>query len=115
VSQSPQTPRCEACGREPASSFSWFADRDRWYAPRSGAWRFTGDCTSESEQYYVLLRNNGHGFLDSVEKHNNWIEHLRDKRWFDPADFRAALSRFEAAGGDLTPAVPTHSRHGRRL
>jgi hypothetical protein len=50
---------------EPACSFSWFADCARWYAPQSGIWRFTGLCTVEGENYYVLFYDRGRGFLDS--------------------------------------------------
>jgi hypothetical protein len=90
-------PRCEACRKEPASSFSWFADRARWYAPQSGTWRFTGACTADSETYYVKLHNRGHGFLDSPAARENWLRHLQEKVWFDRAEFCAMLARFAAA------------------
>jgi len=99
VSISIALPRCEACGKEAASSFSWFADRARWYARRSGTWRFTGACTANSEMYYVRLYNRGHGFLDSPAARGDWLRHLQEKIWFDRADFFAMLARFEAASG----------------
>jgi hypothetical protein len=95
--QMSRVPRCEACGREPASSFSW------WYAPRSGTWRFTGACTTATESYYILLRDGGRGYLDSTEASARWLLHLAEKRWFNRADFGAMLCRFIAAGGP--PAV----------
>ena len=97
VSQSIALPRCEACRKEPASSFSWFADRQRWCAPRSGRWKFTGACTADSETYYVMLHNRGHGFLDSSTARADWLKHLQEKVWFDRADFFAMLARFMAA------------------
>lgn len=101
-------PVCEACGAEPATSFAWFADRARWYAPRSGTWRFTGSCTAESEHYYVLFRDRGHGFLDSAGARERWCAHLTEKRWFDATDFRAMLARFTHAGGVLPPRRKGH-------
>jgi hypothetical protein len=113
VIPSSQAPRCEACGREPACSFSWFADRARWYEPRSGTWRFTCYCTADRETYYVLLHNRGHGFLDSAESREHWLQHLAEKRWFDSADFLATLGRFEAAGGAV-PRLETVRNGGAR-
>lgn len=104
-------PLCESCGREPALSFSWFADRARWYEPRSGTWRFTCYCTSEVELYYIAIHGRGRGFLDSAESRERWLAHLEEKTWFDRADFFAMLGRFEAAGGVL--ALTTLHRKGR--
>ncbi len=95
-------PLCEACGRESATSFSWFADRARWYAPRSGTWRFTGDCTADTEQYYVMLHDRGRGWLESRAEREDWLRHLREKDWFNPLDFFAMLARFEAAQAEQT-------------
>jgi hypothetical protein len=96
------TPACEACGREPATSFSWFAERERWYAPASGTWRFTGACTSDIEQYYVRLHTPARGgFLDSHAEQADWLAHLRGKVWFNPRDFAVMLGRFEQARGAL--------------
>jgi hypothetical protein len=112
----PGMPLCESCGREPAVSFSWFADRERWYAPRSGRWRFVGACTSEVELYYIAIHGRGRGFLDSATSRERWLAHLEEKTWFDRADFFAMLARFEAAGGSLRLAVPHRKgRYGARL
>jgi len=97
-------PSCEACGgREPACSFSWFADRARWYAPRSGTWKFTGLCTADVEAYYVMFRMGGRGWFDSASASAEWLAHLSEKVWFDPVDFAAMLGRYQAAAGSLEP------------
>lgn len=97
------TPRCETCGAEPATSFSWFEDRERWEEPRSGVWRFTGACTTATETYYVTFHARGDGFLESAAARKRWLAHLSDKRWFDAVDFFAMLGRFTLAGGVLPP------------
>jgi hypothetical protein len=80
-------PRCELCRAEPATTFSWFA----------GTWRFAGRCTSDREQYFIEMHQGGHGFLDSAASREHWLDHLREKRWFNEADFLAMLRRHEAA------------------
>jgi hypothetical protein len=87
---------CEVCRRESAASFSWFADRARWYAPASGVWRVTGLCTTETENYWILVTD----FLRAPER---WRSHLREKRWFDETDFDAMLGRYQATAGSLEP------------
>ena len=82
---------CELCQAEPAESFSWFEDVDRMNEP-SGLWRFAGSCTSESENYSILIRD-----LDSSDAAERWIRHLREKVWFSEPDFVAMLKRFETA------------------
>ena len=106
-------PRCEVCRREPATSLSWFADRKRWYADRSGTWRFTGNCTADCEAYYVMLRHRGHGFLDSAESREHWLLHLAEKTWFNYRDFAAMLERFIAAGGPAFVRRPKGGHPGR--
>lgn len=104
----PPIPPCEACGQEPTTSFSWFLDPARRYAPRSGTWKFTGDCTAHTEAYYVMLHHRGTGFLDSVDEQRDWLRHLfTSKDWFDRADWAAMLARYEAAGGTLSPRTST--------
>ena len=68
---------CEACGREPAYSFSYDRPTHRW--------RVTGTCTSDTEHYYVTW--------DRWLTEDTWLVHLREKVWFDEADFRAAVAR----------------------
>jgi hypothetical protein len=108
-----RVPRCEACGREPASSFSWFADPARWYAPRSGTWKFAGLCTANVEAYYVMFRMGRRGWFDSASASAEWLAHLSEKVWFDPVDFAAMLARFVAAGGSHTSQRMTYPK-GRR-
>lgn len=89
-------PRCEICRREPAISFSWFADATRWYADRSGTWKFAGMCASTSENYWILTPQ----FLSGPAR---WRAHLAEKRWFNADDFEAMVARYEAAAGSLAP------------
>lgn len=89
-------PLCEVCNQEPAFSFSWFADRDRPYAPRSGTWKFTGGCTSDTERYWLRIHGR-HGFFSSVHEQQDWLRHLSEKTWFNPVDFAAMVARFEVA------------------
>jgi hypothetical protein len=110
------TPRCEACHQEPACSFSWFADCARWYAPRSGTWKFAGLCTVDVEAYYVMFRNGGRGWFDSASARAEWLAHLSEKAWFDPVDFAAMQGRFVDAEGALTPqrvTFPKGRQHSR--
>jgi hypothetical protein len=44
-----------------------------------------------------MLRQGGHGFLDSPTVYERWSDHLAEKVWFDPDDFAAMLKRFEIA------------------
>ena len=106
-------PLCEACGEEPSSTFSWFPDPERWYAPRSGRWRFVGACTSETELYYIAIRGRGRGFLDSADSRERWLLHLAEKRWFNYRDFTAMLERFIAAGGPAFVRRPKGGYPGR--
>lgn len=77
---------CEACGREPAFSFSWFPDPDDRYGDTSGTWKVTGQCTADSEHYYITF--------DRWINETGWLAHLRQtKNWFDEDDFVAAVGR----------------------
>lgn len=88
------TPLCEVCGREPAVSASWFADRSNWYGPWSGTWKLAGLCSTPTEQYYIFLP-------DLLARLDRWREHLIEKTWFDPNDFEALLGRYQVAAGSL--------------
>jgi hypothetical protein len=44
-----------------------------------------------------MLHNQGQGFLNSAEQRAYWLMHLREKVWFNAADFFAMLDRFDAA------------------
>lgn len=69
---------CEACGRNEAWSLS--------YEEGTG-WRLCCGCTSGSEQYYIEF---------SVLPGQDWLGHLRHKRWFSESDFLQALGRMNA-------------------
>lgn len=76
---------CEACRREPAYSFSWTPDKARWYAAFSGTWRATGECTSDTEHYYITFNR--------WVTERDWLRHLRGKTWFDENDFALTVNR----------------------
>lgn len=75
-------PKCEVCGQAPAESFSWFQDDD--------SWKFCCMCTSETETYYLKLRD----YFRSEHSQAEFIYHLKEKNWFKPDDFAAMLIRY---------------------
>jgi hypothetical protein len=81
---------CEVCGREPATSLSWFADKRHCYADRSGTWRLAGAGSNTTESYYVML-------ADYRAHPERWLTHLAEKRWCDLDNFRAAAARLDTA------------------
>jgi hypothetical protein len=78
-----KTPICEVCGKEPATSFSWI----------DGDWKFCGDCTADSEIYYVELRLFFHSPAATVD----WLAHLAEKDWVDWRLFMDMMTRFREA------------------
>lgn len=70
--------KCEICKKEKAYSISTMNDVD---------WFVTGECTADTERYYVLLDNSPMDF-------NGWLRHLGEKRWFT---YPSELSFTEAA------------------
>lgn len=76
-------PQCEVCGQEPATSFSWL-DRD---------WKFCGDCTTDTESYYIELKL----FFQSPASTVDWIAHMAEKNWMDWGKFADMMGRFRAA------------------
>lgn len=85
-------PKCEVCGKEPATSFSYF-DGGFEDEPEKG-WKFTGDCTTDKEAYWILISQYP---AAPWMKNRSWLGHLREKRWFIESDFLAMLKRFEEA------------------
>lgn len=79
----PQTPVCEKCGKESATSFSYI----------KGQWLFTGGCTSGKERYYIMLE----GFFKSPASTVDWLAHMYEKTWFEPNDFFDMIDRFREA------------------
>lgn len=86
-------PTCEVCGKHPATSFSFFLNRDDAERP-SGQWKFACDCTSDTEFYYVLF-DGAVGFFSSPKEKANWLSHLKIKIWMDWQDFNGMMCRFE--------------------
>lgn len=83
-------PMCEVCGSNEAVSFSVFFDG----IPVSKCkWKYTCNCTSDPEDYYVTLNTYFHD-------PDRAIEDLKKKRWMtDQAwdEFWAMMKRFNEA------------------
>jgi len=75
---------CEACGEEPATSFSYFQDDE--------CWKFTGDCTTQTEMYYIELET----FFKSPPATVDWLAHMHEKDWMNWKDFMGMMHRFRA-------------------
>lgn len=72
---------CEKCGQEKAYSFSYFRDTDEWM--------FTGDCTRESEDYYIEFDR----FFESPKETVDWLAHMSEKGWMNWDDFTGMMCR----------------------
>jgi hypothetical protein len=79
---------CEVCNAEPAFSFSLVPQGEN-----KPTWCFTGNCTSDDEQYYIEF----HRFFRSPAAVVSWLGHLVEKNSFSPGDFFAMLRRLAAA------------------
>jgi hypothetical protein len=79
-------PTCEVCGKEPATSFSYFGDR-RSTEP-NGEWKLTGACTTEIEDYYVEFDQ----LFRSSTRTEEWLAHLSGKEWLNRSDFGNAMA-----------------------
>lgn len=78
-------PICEDCGNEPASAFT--------HAGRGSKWKFTGDCTSKHDAYYIEFDR----FFKSPATTVDWLAHMGQKGWMDWKDFMAMMTRFRKA------------------
>lgn len=78
-------PMCEVCGAEPATSFSYFK--------KDQSWKLCGDCTSETEAYYVPFKD----FFDNPGETVDWLAHLSEKGWVDWTTFMAMMRRLRGA------------------
>lgn len=87
-----KTPMCEVCGKNVATSFSFF-DHE---APGK-RWRFCCLCTSEPETYYVPID----ACFSSPSSTVDWLAHLHEKTWIDWGEFMAMMRRFRAATGSF--------------
>lgn len=82
-----QTPKCEACGSEDATSFSYVGE------PGKGRWIFSGACTSETEVYYIEVAN----FFGHPAASVDWLAHIHEKGWVNWNDFMDMMVRFRQA------------------
>lgn len=76
--------KCEICKKEPATSLSLFAfddmpDKPGYELHKSDPWKWAGDCTANSEFYYIMLDQ-----IETQEQATRWYNHLREKVWFGP-------------------------------
>ena len=85
-----QKPICEECGKNEATSFSFFPfDSD----PSKGEWKFVCECTNESEDYYILIKQ----FFANPPAAVDWMAHMSSKTWMDWNDFMKMMNRFRIA------------------
>lgn len=75
--------KCEVCGERKPISFSWIGEE----------WKFTCECTSEQEQYFIYLED---FFTNSVST-IFWLVQLRGKKWMDWGSFGLMMLRFQRA------------------
>lgn len=78
---------CEKCGQKPALSLSYFGDRGA--GKPNGKWMLCCGCTSDTEDYYIILER----ISQSAGEVFRWIKHLKEKPWMDWADFTDAIAR----------------------
>lgn len=81
----PRYPTCEECEKDLATSFSLVAER----------WKFTCECTSEAETYYIKLDD----FFRRPAAMVDWLGHMHEKGWMNWNDFMDMMLRFRAATG----------------
>lgn len=81
-------PKCEACGQNEAISFSYFAE-----GMNDGTWRYTCACTTDSETYFVMIKD----FFATPAATVDWLAHLGEKTWMDWHDFNAMMCRLRDA------------------
>lgn len=82
--------QCEVCHNEPATSFSYMRKGE------GGEWIAGGDCTANSEMYYIEFSR----FFESPEETVDWLAHMSEKDWFDAADFCALMGRIRAQSAE---------------
>lgn len=89
-------PTCEACGKNPASAFSYRAPEHE--GDKGAGWRFTCDCTDDHEDYPIhFTRPDGCGFFDSSDQTVDWLAHMGEKTWMDWQDFHKMMVRLRSA------------------
>ena len=60
-------------------------------------WKFCGLCTSNSEDYYILLEY----FFDSPGSTVDWLAHMHEKTGMDWVGFMDMMHRFRNATGSF--------------
>jgi hypothetical protein len=86
-------PMCEVCGKERATSFSSISQD----ASRITDWKFCGKCTSNTEDYYILIEE----FFDSPGSTVDWLAHMHEKTGMDWGSFMDMMHRFRGATGSF--------------
>jgi hypothetical protein len=75
-------PICEVCQANEATSLSHFFSDEK---PRFGEWKLACSCTASKEDYYIEFV--------CWNANNNWLDHMREKNWFDEVDFLQCVNR----------------------
>lgn len=81
---------CEVCGKEEATSFSFFSDHGNW---ENGTWKFCGGCTSDQEDYYIEFDR----FFKTRGATIDWLAHMHEKNWMNWSNFMDMIHRFRQA------------------
>ena len=88
-------PICEECENEPATAFTVSSFQNP-------EWKFTGDCTSDNDAYYIDFKR----FFHSPDATVDWLAHMNEKNWMNWQDFMAMMHRFRESTksyGQLNP------------
>lgn len=83
---------CEKCGKEEATSFSFFPGETGEYR-----WQICGSCNSDTERYYILIED----FFQNEERALFWLRQLSAKTWMDWDAFWKMLNRYEYQGFNI--------------
>ena len=89
-----KNPLCEVCGENEATHAVFIREPSDTFI---GSWKFTCDCTKSIEHNSIPLDK----LFGSPTATSEWLEHLRDKTWFNNDDFLAMMERFRSETGNL--------------
>lgn len=79
-------PKCEVCGLNESQSLSAFGTRDKLAGNKFKVeWKLACFCTALTEDYHITF--------DAFTDDDTWLDHMRDKLWFDEAEFLACVKR----------------------
>ncbi len=87
-------PMCEVCQKKLAISFSWVR----------GEWKFTCDCTSSTEMYFVYIED----FFASTAACVFRFDELSRKSWMDWLSFGDMIYRFIDAASESVVSTGEH-------